>query len=138
MPPFDGQLHHMAEAGPDADGTKGKSDGAIANRIFVGKLPYSCDTIKLRDYFRKFGVVEDAHVKIREDGSSRGFGYVTFRDEASAARALETENTIDGQWVPVQSAQPKGSPKGEGNPTRKLNRKLKMSDWKIKTFHALN
>ena len=26
----------------------------------------------------------------------------------------------------------------EGSPIRKLNRKLKISDWKIKTFHASN
>lgn len=68
--------------------------------------PRSEDTLRL--HFSQFGVVEAAEVmKDRFTGKSRGFGFVTFVDPASAARALSVEHTVDGRRCEAKVALPK-------------------------------
>ena len=62
----------------------------------------------LRDYFSQFGALEGAEVmKDRYTGKSRGFGFVSFVDAASAVRALNTEHCIDGRRCEAKVALPK-------------------------------
>ena len=51
-----------------------------------------------------FGPVEEATVMTKRDtGLSRGFGFCTFRDDASAARALASKHHwLDGVAVAVR------------------------------------
>lgn len=46
-------------------------------------------------------------MKDRFSGKSRGFGFVTFVDPASAQRALSAEHTIDGRRCEAKVALPK-------------------------------
>ena len=62
----------------------------------------------LREYFSQFGALEGAEVmKDRYTGKSRGFGFVSFVDAASAVRALNTEHCIDGRRCEAKVALPK-------------------------------
>lgn len=47
---------------------------------------------KLKELFAPFGTVSDAQVKTREDGTSRGFGYVVLKDEAEGEKAIKELN----------------------------------------------
>jgi len=59
---------------------------ALGRKLFVGGTGEVEDDT-FRDHFRQFGEIEDC-VVLRKEGVSRGFGFVTFADEASVERAL--------------------------------------------------
>src|SRR5690606_25220229 len=62
-----------------------------------------------------FGPVTEAKVVTdRETGRSRGFGFVSFQDEASAQNALSKMNgaVLDGRTLKVDTAQER--PRGDG------------------------
>ena len=78
-------------------------------KVYVGNLPWSVDDEKLRELFSKFGDVEEATViKDKFSGRSKGFGFVTFSDDASAKKAIEemNEKEIDGRQLKVNEAKP--------------------------------
>lgn len=53
-----------------------------SKKIFVGGLSSNVTEDHFRDYFQKFGPVEDAIVMIdRMTNRSRGFGFITFANE---------------------------------------------------------
>jgi len=88
-------------------------------RVFVGDLTQSKEE-DLKAAFAIFGEVNDAViVKNVETGESRGFGFVSFKEDGSAEKALAAEEPImvSGQQVSVRKAQPRypsGKGKGKG------------------------
>ena len=65
--------------------------------LYVGGLPPEADEEHLRTVFEPFGPVGAARVIMRSStGTCRGFGYVTFDDEAHALRAMQE---LDGEVV---------------------------------------
>nr|XP_060628036.1 RNA-binding protein 38 [Anolis sagrei ordinatus] len=75
-------------------------------KIFVGGLPYHTTDASLRKYFEGFGDIEEAVVITdRQSGKSRGYGFVTMVDRASADRACKDPNPIiDGRKANVNLA----------------------------------
>jgi len=56
----------------------------------------------LRAYFSKFGeVVEAVIMRDRASGRSRGFGFITFTDEAVADQVSLETHVLDGRVVRV-------------------------------------
>merc|ERR1711964_523545 len=51
---------------------------------------------KLRELFQPFGTVTDAQVKLKDDGKSRGFGFVIFSTEEEGRKAMAE---MDGKEV---------------------------------------
>ena len=80
----------------------------MSNKLFVGGLAWATDDAGLRSAFEEFGEVTDAKVILdRDTGRSRGFGFVTFSDSASANTAAEGMNgaSLDGRSLRVDLAQ---------------------------------
>lgn len=80
------------------------------NKLFVGNLPWSVDDQALADLFAKYGEVVSARVvRDRMTDRSRGFGFVEFTDEASAAAAVDAlnETEVEGRAITVSIAKPK-------------------------------
>jgi hypothetical protein len=76
-------------------------------KLFVGGLAWATDDPSLRAAFEPFGKVVDAVViKDRETGRSRGFGFVTFADDASGNNALQAMNgaILDGRSIRCDAA----------------------------------
>ncbi|KAL2083837.1 hypothetical protein ACEWY4_019355 [Coilia grayii] len=75
-------------------------------KIFVGGLPYHTTDSSLRKYFEVFGEIDEAVVITdRQTGKSRGYGFVTMGDRASADRACKDPNPIiDGRKANVNLA----------------------------------
>lgn len=75
-------------------------------KIFVGGLPYHTTDSSLRKYFEVFGDIDEAVVITdRQTGKSRGYGFVTMGDRASADRACKDPNPIiDGRKANVNLA----------------------------------
>lgn len=86
-------------------------------KLFVGGLPWEVDDDRLRAHFETYGIVTDARVIYdRDTGRSRGFGFVTFDNEADADAAIEAlnESEFDGRTIRVNEAQERRRP--QGNP----------------------
>ena len=82
----------------------------MSKKLFVGGLSWNTTDARLRQAFQKFGEINEAVViSDRDTGRSRGFGFVTFRDAASAKLALGEMNgaSLDGRELRVDSAQEK-------------------------------
>ncbi|KAE8667409.1 Glycine-rich RNA-binding protein 2 [Hibiscus syriacus] len=86
-------------------------------RCFVGGLAWATDDRALEEAFSTFGEIVDSKiVNDRETGRSRGFGFVTFRDEKSMKDAIEGMNgqNLDGRNITVNEAQSRKSGGGGG------------------------
>ena len=78
--------------------------------LFVGSLAYATDDDSLKAFFEQIGEVERAKVSTdRETGRSRGFGFVTFVDEANNQKAIDELNgkELDGRAINVSEARPR-------------------------------
>ena len=79
----------------------------MSRKLFVGGLAWATTDDGLRAAFEPFGAVVEAKVVCdRQTGRSRGFGFVTDEDEASAeaARAQLNGATLDGRQIRLDSA----------------------------------
>ena len=82
----------------------------MKNRIFVGNLPWSVGFDELKKLFGPYGDIEDAIVMSdKQTGKSRGFGFVTFKDESSVEKAVAEMNqkSVDGREIKVNVAEAK-------------------------------
>jgi hypothetical protein len=68
-------------------------------KVFVGGLAWETQTEELHKYFAQFGdILESVIITDRVTGRSKGYGFVTFRDQESARRAVADPNPfIDGR-----------------------------------------
>uniref|UniRef100_A0A0E0JP52 RRM domain-containing protein n=1 Tax=Oryza punctata TaxID=4537 RepID=A0A0E0JP52_ORYPU len=98
----------LATPKPSAGGPE-LSPGDQKRKIFIGGLPPSVTEQQLKEYFSKFGEVNRAIVVTELNTKmSRGFGFIQFASEESAARALKKDrHFVCGQWVEVSLAMPK-------------------------------
>lgn len=79
----------------------------MAKKLFVGGLSWGTTDDALRSAFEKYGeIVEAKVIADRDTGRSRGFGFVTFADDAVAIRAMEEMNgaDLDGRSIRVDEA----------------------------------
>jgi RNA recognition motif-containing protein len=88
----------------------------MSKRIYVGNLPWSVTRDKLQELFSSFGEIEDAIVVANKyTGRSRGFGFVTFKNDADADKAIaEMEGKdVEGRNLNVKEARPMREDRGE-------------------------
>ncbi|KAL1833776.1 hypothetical protein ACET3Z_003427 [Daucus carota] len=86
-------------------------------RCFVGGLAWATTDRTLGNAFSQFGEVVDSKiVNDRETGRSRGFGFVTFREEHALREAIEGMNgqSLDGRNITVNEAQSRANGGGGG------------------------
>ncbi|GFP96541.1 glycine-rich RNA-binding protein [Phtheirospermum japonicum] len=89
----------------------------VEYRCFVGGLAWATTDQSLEEAFSQFGeVIESKIINDRETGRSRGFGFVTFKDEKAMRDAIEGMNgqDLDGRSITVNEAQSRGSGGGGG------------------------
>ncbi len=82
----------------------------MSNKLYVGNLPWSVREEQLRELFAEFGDLEDVFVMVDKfSGRSKGFGFVTFASEESAAAAKEAmhDKDLEGRPLNVDFARPK-------------------------------
>ncbi len=78
-------------------------------KVYVGNLPFSIEDDKLKELFAAYGEVEEATIiKDKFSGRSKGFGFVTFKDEESAKKAIAemNEKEVEGRALKVNEAKP--------------------------------
>ncbi len=85
--------------------------------IFVAKLSYDTTEATLLEAFEKFGEVDSVKVVMdREQGRSKGFGFVDMPNDDEAYEAINAlnESTMDGREIVVKKSKPKDSGFGGG------------------------
>ncbi|XP_015879390.4 uncharacterized protein LOC107415561 isoform X2 [Ziziphus jujuba] len=131
-------LHGEEEHQQVKQGTQQNHSRAIKEfkrKIFVGGLPLSVNSDLLGKLFEEqFGSVEDAIVIVAQIGSqtqSRGFGFVTFKEEKSALAAVQAHYvSIMDRQVEIKSIITKCLPLAEA---QKLSPKLHEQE---KNYHC--
>jgi len=90
----------------------------VAQRLFIGNLPYTADQTKLQEIFSQAGTVVSAQVITdRMTGRSRGFAFVEMSSDEETQKAVDTLNgfEIDGRKLIVNIARPREErPQGGG------------------------
>lgn len=82
----------------------------MAKKLFVGNISWSSSEDDLRNLFSEFGDIEDLVIIMdRETNRSKGFGFVTFVNDADADAAVSALNGKDfgGRDLVVNEARPK-------------------------------
>ena len=81
----------------------------MEKRIYVGNLPFSITQDGLRDLFSQYGEIEEATLVINKfSGRSKGFGFIEFKEESSAEKAVSEMNKkeVKGREIIVKEAVP--------------------------------
>ncbi|HEX4086475.1 MAG TPA: RNA-binding protein [Chthoniobacteraceae bacterium] len=89
----------------------------MANRLYVGNLPFTTTELELQDMFAQAGAVTE--VLLMQDkftGKSRGFAFVTMASDADAQNAVSQLDgkSIDGRPLRVNEARPREERGGGG------------------------
>jgi RNA recognition motif-containing protein len=73
-------------------------------KLYVGNLPFDASYEDLKDYFGEYGVVHDLFIPM-QDGSARGFAFVTM-DEDAADMAIRELNGKEFMGRPCYVSEP--------------------------------
>jgi heterogeneous nuclear ribonucleoprotein G len=85
------------------------------SKIFVGGLDFKLSVEELRSHFQQYGEVVDACIlKDIYTGQSRGFGFVTFKEEDEAQDLIHNimVTTINGRKADIKKAEVKQGGQG--------------------------
>lgn len=81
----------------------------MSKKLYVGNIDWNTTDEELKGKFSEFGEVEEA-VIIRDkiSGRSRGFGFVTYKNDDDADKAIEALNgqNFNGRPLTVNEARP--------------------------------
>ena len=77
-------------------------------KLFVGSLAWATTSDGLKEFFDQFGEVTEAVVVYERDNPrrSRGFGFVTYEDDATADKAIAEADgkELDGRNITVSES----------------------------------
>lgn len=90
------------------------------SKIFVGGLSWETTDEVFKDFFSKFGEIEESIImRDKATGNSRGFGFVTFTDPSALDQVLSGELELEGRKVDCKAAVPRDAVQSSGgNPGR--------------------
>ncbi|MDP2692139.1 MAG: RNA-binding protein [bacterium] len=94
------------------------------NKLFVGGLPWSITNDTFAELFAQYGeIVEAVVITDRDTGRSKGFGFVTFKNEEDAQKALEMDGQeVQERKIVVNVAKPRENRTGGGGFNRDNSR----------------
>eukprot|EP00441_Pelagodinium_beii_P033963 CAMPEP_0197642270 /NCGR_PEP_ID=MMETSP1338-20131121/15978_1 /TAXON_ID=43686 ORGANISM="Pelagodinium beii, Strain RCC1491" /NCGR_SAMPLE_ID=MMETSP1338 /ASSEMBLY_ACC=CAM_ASM_000754 /LENGTH=317 /DNA_ID=CAMNT_0043215367 /DNA_START=73 /DNA_END=1026 /DNA_ORIENTATION=+ len=103
---------------PSAPKGGGKGGLADANnpKMFIGALPKSATEDSVTAHFSQYGALSEVLVKFAEDGTCKGYAFITFEDAGSAKLVLDNydNNMFEGKWIDCKSVVQKGGGKDGG------------------------
>ena len=83
---------------------------SMSKKLFVGNISWNATDEQLKELFETHGEVEEAVIiKDKFSGRSKGFGFVTFVNDADGDAATEALNghELDGRELTVNEAKPR-------------------------------
>lgn len=82
--------------------TNGNQNSIPFHRLYVGNIHFSITEQDLQNVFEPFGELEFVQLQKEEQGRSRGYGFVQFRDPDQAREALEKMNGFELAGRPIR------------------------------------
>jgi RNA recognition motif-containing protein len=82
----------------------------MSKKLFVGNIEWGATEEDLKELFGQYGEIEEAIIiKDRMSGRSKGFGFVTFAEDADAEKAVEalSGQDLNGRELVVNEARPR-------------------------------
>lgn len=82
----------------------------MAQKLYVGNLPYNVNDESLKEMFSQAGTVASAMIITdKMSGRSKGFGFVEMSSDAEASAAIDMFNgkEVEGRALTVNEARPK-------------------------------
>lgn len=82
----------------------------MSKKLFVGNIEWGTTEEDLKELFGQYGEIEEAIIiKDRMSGRSKGFGFVTFAEDADAEKAIEalSGQELNGRELVVNEARPR-------------------------------
>lgn len=82
----------------------------MSKKLFIGNIEWGATEEDLKTLFGEYGEIEEAVIiKDRMSGRSKGFGFVTFANDADADKAIEALNghDLNGRELVVNEARKK-------------------------------
>ncbi|KAL2023674.1 hypothetical protein VTK56DRAFT_1831 [Thermocarpiscus australiensis] len=64
------------------------------SRLFLRNLSYTVTEDDIRDYFSKFGTLEEVNLPLDSQGRSKGFAMIRYEQPAAAVAAFQTDGSI--------------------------------------------
>ncbi|MCK4319909.1 RNA-binding protein [Candidatus Micrarchaeota archaeon] len=89
----------------------------MSKKVYVGNLPFSMTKEDMVGLFSEYGEISEAVlITDRDTGRSKGFGFVTFEDDAMADKAIEETDgkEVQNMKLRVNIARPMGERKERG------------------------
>jgi len=79
------------------------------NKLFVGGLPWSLNNDTFAELFSQYGeILEAVIITDRDTGRSKGFGFITFKNQEDAQKALEMDGKeVQDRKIVVNVAKPR-------------------------------
>ncbi|MBI4426172.1 MAG: RNA-binding protein [Candidatus Kerfeldbacteria bacterium] len=94
----------------------------MANKLYVGGIPYTTTDDSLKQHFSQAGTVTSSTIITdKMSGRSRGFGFIEMSTDEEAQKAVEMFNGKDfeGRTLTVNEARPMSDrPPRRGGPSR--------------------
>jgi len=84
------------------EATSGNHNSVPFHRLYVGNIHFSITESDLQNVFEPFGELEFVQLQKEDQGRSRGYGFVQFRDPNQAREALEKMNGFDLAGRPIR------------------------------------
>ncbi len=77
-------------------------------KVYVGNLPFNVESDGLKKIFAAYGDVEAEVIMNKFSGRSKGFGFVTFKSDEAAKKAVAemNEKEVEGRKIVVNEAKP--------------------------------
>ncbi|KAF2074714.1 hypothetical protein CYY_003990 [Polysphondylium violaceum] len=97
---IDGKAVEIRRAIPKED----MIDEPKKRKLFVGGLPKQINADDFKNYFLKFGDIVESNLLIDKNGSVKGFGFISFKDEKVNDMVLAAPHSIFGKKVDVRIA----------------------------------
>jgi RNA recognition motif-containing protein len=82
----------------------------MSKKLFIGNIEWGATEEDLKELFGKHGDIEEAIIiKDKMSGRSKGFGFVTFAEDADAEKAIEalSGHDLNGRELVVNEARPR-------------------------------
>lgn len=84
-------------------------------KLFIGGISWETTDEEFLNFFQEFGHVSDHIIMRKPDGTSRGFGFVTFDDPNDAQRVISEDLRLGGRRIECKTGIPRGNGGGGGS-----------------------